>query len=76
MNLVGAIGFRTVYSCAEVAGFLGMTKRQVEYLHGRGQLVKFSIGKYPYRQKDVNEFISRLNCGEIVIGARKMRTSV
>jgi len=68
MQLIAQRGLRSVFSYAEVAEALGMGKRQVEWLVASGKLKKRGTGEYPFFQKDVNEFLTRLNAGEISIG--------
>jgi hypothetical protein len=70
MNLVGAVGMRTVYSWTEVCAFLGMTRNQVHSLVYNGKLIKRHAGSFPFAQKDVNQFITHLNAGEIEMGVR------
>jgi hypothetical protein len=55
----------------EVATFLGLSMGQVKGLSQRGKLVKRFRGQYAYDQKDVNEFISRLNNGQVIVGRGK-----
>ena len=68
MNLIATKGLRTVYTHAEVAAQLGMTKRQVIGLAARGHIKKRFSGMYCFDQSDVNAFIHRLNNGLAVIG--------
>jgi hypothetical protein len=68
MNLVGAIGHRTVYSNKEAAQFLGLTIKQVQWLVYSGKLVRRHSGMFPFSQQDLNSFLTRLNAGQIKIG--------
>jgi hypothetical protein len=73
MNLICAIGHRTVYSWKETASFLGMTVSQVKNLVRRDHIVKRHSGIYPFTQKDINEFLVAMNAGRIVLGLRGNR---
>ena len=64
MNLIPTKGFRAVYTMAEVCEFLGMTPRQVEYRIEAGQLKRSNSGKFGFAQKDVNQFLVKLNNGK------------
>lgn len=74
MNLVSAIGRRAVYSWDEVSGFLGLKKDQVKAIVRSGYLNKAYEGMFPFSQKDVNEFITKLNAGTIQLGVRRNAT--
>ena len=71
MTLVSAIGMRTVYSWAEVCEFTGLGQDQLKGLVHANKLVKRYSGAFPFDQKDVNEFLHRLNNGKIYRRQRK-----
>ncbi len=70
MNLVGAIGFRTVYSWQELVSFTGLKRTHLASLERNGVLMKSGKGFYPFSQKNVNEFLTSMNNGRIQIGLR------
>lgn len=74
--MIPMIGFREVFNVAEVAKMLGFTVRQVQHLSETGRLKKFGSGLYPYHQKDINEFLTRLNAGKVQFGVRRKKTLV
>lgn len=73
MNLVPAIGFRTVYSWQEAAKFVGLTRNQLHHLVYSGRLTKRHKGNWPFAQSDLNEFLCRLNSGRVEIGIRNTK---
>lgn len=75
MNLIGAIGARTVYTWDEVCGFLGMSRLQVKGFVRKHELVKRYDGAFGFDQGDVNDFLHRLNHGKIKFGRGPKRGS-
>lgn len=65
MNLAPQIGKRSVFTWQETMTFLGFNRNQVRYLVDSGKLKKAYSGKWPFTQKDVNEFLVRLNSGKV-----------
>ncbi len=70
MNLVCAIGKREVFSWKEVQGLTGLARTQLQWLVRTNRLFKRHCGMFPFALKDLNQFLVRLNAGEIEIGVR------
>jgi hypothetical protein len=75
MTTCAAIGLRTVYTWAETAQILGVTRQQVRSMVRAGHLHKRHDGMFPFSQPDINEFLTRLNAGRICMG-RGRRSAV
>lgn len=64
MNLIAQRGARAAYSLREVKEHLQMTRWQINAAVRAGRLQRRGNRQFPYLQKDVNEFVVRMNCGE------------
>ena len=73
MNLIPQVGRRSVYSWKEVCEFVGLKRNQLKWIVHTGRLVKRHSGLFPFAQKDVNQFLVRLNAGEIELGVRNRK---
>lgn len=65
IGLMQIKGGRAIFSVSEVAKHLTLTIPCTKVFIRRGSLYRCCQGKYCLRLKDVNEFIVRLNAGEV-----------
>ena len=71
MNLTPAYGARTRYTWKEVCDWLQMPLRSVRTLVYSHKLPKAFNDRYPFTQKDINQFVTHWNAGRIQFGVRK-----